>query len=69
MTAKMTLNLGVRWDYFGPINETQRRAGKLRSRPRCLQYGLGDPTFIVPASGKDNRTLSTNSTCSGGTDA
>ncbi len=66
MTAKMTLNLGVRWDNFGPINETN--GGQANFVPTALPaYGLGNPTFIIPASGKDNRTLSTNSTCSGGT--
>jgi hypothetical protein len=64
MTAKLTLNLGVRWDYFGPINETN--GGQANFVPTALPaYGLGNPTFIVPASGKDNRTLSTNSTCAG----
>ncbi len=64
MTAKMTVNLGVRWDYFGPINETN--GGQANFVPIALpQLGIGNPTFIVPASGKDNRTLSTNSTCAG----
>ncbi|HUB00939.1 MAG TPA: carboxypeptidase regulatory-like domain-containing protein [Terracidiphilus sp.] len=64
MTAKLTLNLGVRWDYFGPINETN--GGQANFVPTALPAeGLGNPTFIVPASGKDNRTLSTNSTCFG----
>jgi hypothetical protein len=64
MTSKMTLNLGVRWDYFGPINETN--GGQANFVPAALPaYGLGSPTFIVPASGKDNRTLSTNGTCAG----
>jgi hypothetical protein len=64
MTSKLTLNLGVRWDYFGPINETN--GGQANFVPTALPaYGLGNPTFIVPATGKDNRTLSTNSTCSG----
>jgi len=66
MNTKMTLNLGVRWDYFGPINETN--GGQANFVPAPLPaYGLGNPTFIVPASGKDNRTLSTNATCAGGT--
>jgi hypothetical protein len=65
MTAKLVLNLGVRWDYFGPINETN--GGQANFVPTALPaYGLGNPTFIVPASGKDNRTLSTSSTCTGG---
>lgn len=64
MTPKLTLNLGVRWDYFGPINETN--GGQANFVPIALPaLGLGNPTFIVPASGKDNRTLSTNSTCFG----
>ncbi len=66
ITAKMTINLGVRWDYFGPINETN--GGQANFVPAPLPaYGLGNPTFLVPASGKDNRTLSTNSSCVGGT--
>jgi len=64
MTAKLTLNMGVRWDYFGPINETN--GGQANFVPAPLPAnGLGNPTFIVPASGKDNRTLSTNSSCAG----
>ncbi|MGH9605680.1 MAG: carboxypeptidase regulatory-like domain-containing protein [Terracidiphilus sp.] len=64
MTPKLTVNLGVRGDYFGPINETN--GGQANFVPIPIpQLGLGNPTFIVPASGKDNRTLSTNSTCAG----
>jgi len=64
MTSKITLNLGVRYDYFGPINETN--GGQANFVPIALPgLGLGNPTFIVPASGKDNRTLSTNSSCLG----
>ncbi|MGH9590720.1 MAG: hypothetical protein ACRD25_10000, partial [Terracidiphilus sp.] len=64
MTPKLTVNLGVRWDYFGPINETN--GGQANFVPTALPAeGLGNPTYIVPASGKDNRTLSTDSTCFG----
>ncbi|HVU47180.1 MAG TPA: carboxypeptidase regulatory-like domain-containing protein [Terracidiphilus sp.] len=64
MTPKLTVNLGVRWDYFGPINETN--GGQANFVPIALPgYGIGNPTFIVPATSKDNRTLSTNSTCFG----
>lgn len=64
MTPKLTLNLGVRWDYFGPINE--QNGGQANFVPDPLaSRGIGAPTFIVPASGKDNRSLSTNGTCSG----
>ena len=64
MTPKLTLNLGVRWDYFGPINETNGGQANFVPIPEP-DRGIGAPTFIVPASGKDNRALSTTSTCSG----
>jgi hypothetical protein len=58
VTNKLTLNLGIRYDYFGPINETNGgQANFLQSGP-----GNGVPTFILPASGKDNRSLSTSFT-------
>lgn len=64
VNAKLTINMGVRWDYFGPINE--QNGGQANFVPTALPArGIGAPTFIIPASGKDNRTLSTNSTCSG----
>jgi len=64
MTSKLTLNLGLRWDYFGPINE--QNGGQANFVPYPLPArGIGAPTFILPATGKDNRTLSTNGTCSG----
>jgi hypothetical protein len=64
MTPKLTLNLGVRWDYFGPINE--QNGGQANFVPDPLPArNIGAPTFIIPASGKDNRSLSTNSSCSG----
>ncbi|HLJ76946.1 MAG TPA: TonB-dependent receptor [Acidobacteriaceae bacterium] len=64
ITPKLTLNLGVRYDYFGPINETN--GGQANFVPNPLPANaLGAPTFLVPASGKDNRTLSTNATCLG----
>ncbi len=52
VTPTLTLNLGLRWDYFGPINETN--GGQANFVPN---YN-GAPTFIIPASGKDNRALS-----------
>ena len=58
MTPKLTLNLGVRWDYFGPINETSGgQANFVPYRIPCKD--IGSPTFIIPASGNANRTLST----------
>jgi len=56
VTPKLTLNLGLRWDYFGPINETNGgQANFVQSGPPN-----GVPTFIIPATGKDNRSLSTS---------
>ncbi len=52
VTPTLTLNLGLRWEYFGPINETN--GGQANFVPN---YN-GTPTFIIPASGKDNRALS-----------
>jgi hypothetical protein len=64
MTPKLTLNLGLRWDFFGPINE--QNGGQANFVPIPIpERGIGAPTFIVPATGKDNRSLSTGSTCSG----
>ncbi|WP_239461449.1 TonB-dependent receptor [Occallatibacter savannae] len=61
VSPKLTVNLGLRWDYFGPINETNGgQANFVPSGPPD-----GKPEFIIPAKGKDNRTLSTNATCQG----
>ena len=58
LTPKLTLNLGVRWDYFGPINETN--GGQANFVPFAVTgTAIGSPTYLIPASGKDNRTLST----------
>ena len=69
MTPKLTLNLGLRWDYFGPINETG--GAQANFVPNAIpSRNLGAPTFIIPASGSASRTLSTGHpsyTTSGGT--
>ena len=61
ISSKLTVNLGLRWDYFGPINETNGGQGNF------VPSGAPDnkPEFIIPSSGKDNRTLSTSATCVG----
>jgi len=61
VTSKLTLNLGLRWDYFGPIEETNG------GQANFVPSGAPDnkPEFIIPATGKANRTLSTNATCAG----
>ena len=54
VSPKLTLNLGLRYDYFGPIKETNGgQANFIQSGPPN-----GVPTYIIPASGKDVRTLS-----------
>jgi hypothetical protein len=64
VTPKLTLNLGLRWDFFGPINE--QNGGQANFVPIPLpEKNIGAPTFIIPASGKDNRSLSNNGTCQG----
>jgi hypothetical protein len=51
---KLTLNLGLRFDYFSPISETNgAQANFIQSGPPN-----GTPTFLIPASGKANRSLS-----------
>ncbi len=54
MNSKLTLNLGLRYDYFGPISETN--GGQANFVPTGPPNGK--PTYLIPASGKDNRTLS-----------
>jgi hypothetical protein len=53
VTPKMTLNLGLRWDYFGPIAESNG------GQANFIQDGppLGKPLYLIP-TGKDIRTLS-----------
>jgi hypothetical protein len=61
ITPKLTLNLGLRWDYFGPINETN--GGQANFVPSYF----GKPTFLLPSSGKDVRTVSTGTPTTTGT--
>lgn len=53
-TSKLTINLGLRWDYFGPIQETN--GGQANFVPSALNAGTA--TYLIPKTGKDNRTLS-----------
>jgi len=58
VTPKLTLNLGLRYDYFSPIRETNGgQANFVESGPPN-----GTPTYLIPASGKDDRSLSTSFT-------
>ena len=54
VNSKLTLNLGIRWDYFGPISESN--GGQANFVPSGSPSGA--PIYIIPATGKDNRTLS-----------
>ncbi len=55
VNPKLTLNLGLRWDYFSSISE------KNGGQANFVQSGPpnGGPTYLIPATGKDDRTLST----------
>jgi hypothetical protein len=58
LTAKLTLNLGLRYDFFGPISETN--GGQANFVPSGPPNGA--PAYLLPGSGKDNRQLSTSFT-------
>ncbi len=51
---KLTFNVGVRYDYFSPISETNG------AQANFIQSGApnGTPTFLVPATGKTPRLFS-----------
>ena len=54
VTPTLTLNLGLRWDYFSPISETNgAQANFVQSGPPT-----GGPVYLIPATGKANRQLS-----------
>ncbi|MGA8043685.1 MAG: carboxypeptidase-like regulatory domain-containing protein [Terracidiphilus sp.] len=57
-SAKLTINVGLRWDYFGPINETN--GGQANFVPNGAPNNK--PEFIIPATGKSVRDLSTSFT-------
>ncbi len=58
VTSKLTLNLGLRWDYFGPVNETNGgQANFVPSGPPNNK-----PEYLIPATGKDVRALSASFT-------
>jgi hypothetical protein len=53
VTPTLTLNLGLRWDYFSPISETNgAQANFVQSGPP------GGPIYLIPATGKADRSLS-----------
>jgi hypothetical protein len=54
VSPKLTFNLGLRWDYFGPIQEAN--GGQANFVPDGPPSGKA--LYIIPASGKDTRALS-----------
>jgi len=58
VSPKLTFNFGLRYDYFGPIGESNG------GQANFVPYGPPDntPEYLIPAKGKDNRTLSNNAT-------
>src|SRR6202167_735719 len=54
ITPKLTLNLGLRYDWFGPILETNGGQANFIPGPNPFS----GPAFLLPATGKDNRQLS-----------
>jgi Carboxypeptidase regulatory-like domain/TonB-dependent Receptor Plug Domain len=57
VSPKLTLNLGLRWDYFGPISESNGgQANFVPSGPPNNK-----PEYLIP-TGKDDRTLSASFT-------
>ena len=58
VSPKLTLNLGLRWDYFGPLNESNGgQANFVPSGPPNNK-----PQYLIPATGKDVRDLSASFT-------
>jgi Carboxypeptidase regulatory-like domain/TonB-dependent Receptor Plug Domain len=54
VTPSLTLNLGLRWDYFSPISESNgAQANFIASGPPDNK-----PQYLIPASGKADRSLS-----------
>lgn len=54
-TSKLTFNLGVRYDYFSPIRETN--GGQANFVPSGPPNGT--PTYLIPASGKADANVQT----------
>jgi Carboxypeptidase regulatory-like domain len=54
ITTKLTLNLGLRYDWFGPLLETNGGQANFIPGPNPFS----GPAYLLPATGKDNRQLS-----------
>ena len=56
VSPKLTINLGLRWDYFGPIQESNgAQANFVPSGPPDNQ-----PEYLIPSSGKSDKSLPGN---------
>jgi Carboxypeptidase regulatory-like domain len=54
VSPRLTINLGLRWDYFSPISESNgAQANFIASGPPGNK-----PEYLIPASGKADRSLS-----------
>ena len=54
ISPRLTINLGLRWDYFSPISESNgAQANFIASGPPGNK-----PEYLIPASGKADRSLS-----------
>src|SRR5262249_52710369 len=58
VTPRLTLNLGLRWDYFSPISESN--GGEAKFIPEGTAQNK--PEYLIPASGKADRSLSSTAT-------
>jgi hypothetical protein len=56
VTPRLTLNLGIRWDYFGPIQESNG------AQANFVPGGAPDnkPEFLIPSNGKSDKGLPGN---------
>ncbi len=56
ITPKLTVNLGIRWDYFGPIQESNG------AQANFVPSGAPDnkPEFLIPSNGKSDKGLPAN---------
>jgi hypothetical protein len=57
LSPRLTLNLGLRWDYFGPLGETNGGQANFIPGPEGPFSG---PTYLIPATGKDDRQVSSS---------
>jgi hypothetical protein len=62
VNPKLTLNLGIRYDYFGPLGESN--GGQANFIPQA-EGPFGGPTYLIPATGKGDRQVSSSATTPG----